>query len=472
MSTSALLLIALASVVLLLLLVIKAKAHPFVALLIVSLLVAFATGIPADKIITTIEKGMGGLLGHIASIIILGSMLGVLIEMSGGAESLAKTLTGVLGAKRTIAALTIVAFILGTPVFFEVGFIIIIPLIYGFSKVAHVSPLKFGLPMAGVMLTVHVALPTHPGAAAAAGILHSDVGWLMLAGIGVSVVVGIVGYFVARFINRRHYHLSINVLEQQQTAEVPDLSVNAQQTRLPPPNALVIGGLIVVPIMLIVSGTLCQALLLPENAVRQLMTVIGTPPVALLISLGLASWTLGIRRRMSLKKLGEVTGSAIPSSADVILVAGAGGAFGGVLVASGIGNALAEALETIHLPLMPAAFSAIAGAQSLAGFGHRGDPHHLRSAVAGGCRSGAAAAGAGDAGDLLRLARAVARQRRRILGRHAVSRTLGAGWTQNLDRLDNHHGGDGLSHHLAAVVCALMLTWVAPATLTSPRHRP
>ncbi|MDN7196802.1 transporter, partial [Klebsiella pneumoniae] len=110
---------------------------------------------------------------------------------------------------------------------------------------------------------------------AAAGILHSDVGWLMLAGIGVSVVVGIVGYFVARFINRRHYHLSINVLEQQQTAEVPDLSVNAQQTRLPPPNALVIGGLIVVPIMLIVSGTLCQALLLPENAVRQLMTVIG-----------------------------------------------------------------------------------------------------------------------------------------------------------------------------------------------------
>ncbi len=102
--------------------------------------------------------------------------------------------------------------------------------------------------MAGVMLTVHVALPTHPGAAAAAGILHSDVGWLMLAGIGVSVVVGIVGYFVARFINRRHYHLSINVLEQQQTAEAPDLSVNAQQTCLPPPNALVIGGLIVVPI--------------------------------------------------------------------------------------------------------------------------------------------------------------------------------------------------------------------------------
>ncbi len=355
MSTSVLLLIALASIIILLLLVIKAKAHPFVALLIVSLLVAFTTGIPADKIVTTIEKGMGGLLGHIASIIILGSMLGVLIELSGGAESLAKTLTKSLGDKRTIAALTIVAFILGTPVFFEVGFIIIIPLIYGFSKVSHVSPLKFGLPMAGVMLAVHVALPTHPGAAAATNILHSDIGWVMLAGIGISMIVGVVGYFVARSMNKRNYHLSVQVLEQQQTADAPDAPKVSRQ-HLTPPSALTIGGLIVVPIALIVSGTLCQAFLAEGSPVRQVMTVIGTPPVALLISLGLASWLLGIRRGMSLKKLGENTGGAIPSSADVILVAGAGGAFGAVLVASGIGNALAQALETIHLPLMPAAF--------------------------------------------------------------------------------------------------------------------
>ncbi|SQC43378.1 gluconate permease [Klebsiella pneumoniae] len=225
--------------------------------------------------------------------------------------------------------------------------------------------------------------------------------------------------------------------------------------------------------MLIVSGTLCQALLLPEKR--------GSPaddrhwyPAGRPADLpGPGQLTLGIRRRMSLKKLGEVTGSAIPSSADVILVAGAGGAFGGVLVASGIGNALAEALETIHLPLMPRRFSAIAGAQSLAGFGHRGDPHHLRSAVAGGCRSGAAATGAGDAGDLLRLApgcrtsttpdsgssRAISDSRCRM-----DSKT----WTV----LTTIMGVTGFLITLAAVVCALMLTWVAPATLTSPRRRP
>ncbi|MER1323695.1 transporter, partial [Klebsiella pneumoniae] len=110
-----------------------------------------------------------------------------------------------LGAKRTIAALTIVAFILGTPVCFGVSFIKISALLDGFNKVAHEWAVEFGQAMVGVMLTVHEALPTPAGPAAAAGILHSDVGWLMLAGIGVSVVVGIVGYFVARFINRRHY---------------------------------------------------------------------------------------------------------------------------------------------------------------------------------------------------------------------------------------------------------------------------
>jgi len=183
MSTALLLAIATASIVILLLLVIKAKVHPFVALLIVSLLVAIATGIPAEKIMETIITGMGGLLGHITIIIVLGAMLGAIIEASGGAESLAQRFSKTLGLKRTVAALTMAAFILGIPVFFEVGFIIVIPLIYGFTKVARVSPLKFGLPMAGVMLTVHVALPTHPGAAAAAGILHTDMGWLMILGI-------------------------------------------------------------------------------------------------------------------------------------------------------------------------------------------------------------------------------------------------------------------------------------------------
>jgi GntP family gluconate:H+ symporter len=353
MSTALLLAIATASIVILLLLVIKAKVHPFVSLLIVSLLVAIATGIPAEKIMETIITGMGGLLGHITIIIVLGAMLGAIIEASGGAESLAQRFSKTLGLKRTVAALTMAAFILGIPVFFEVGFIIVIPLIYGFTKVARVSPLKFGLPMAGVMLTVHVALPTHPGAAAAAGILHTDMGWLMILGIAISVPVGIIGYYVAKFMNRRHYPLSVEVLEQLQMARPEG---QEKKNEPAPPGALTISGLIVVPIILIVLGTLSHTLLAEGSLLRSVMTVIGTPPIALLIALGLAAWLLGVRRGWSKDKLEDLTGRAIPTSASVILVAGAGGAFGKVLVESGVGKALAVTLETLHLPLVPAAF--------------------------------------------------------------------------------------------------------------------
>ncbi|MEN4547872.1 GntP family transporter [Pantoea agglomerans] len=353
MSTALLLAIATASIVILLLLVIKAKVHPFVALLIVSLLVAITTGIPAEKIMETIITGMGGLLGHITIIIVLGAMLGAIIEASGGAESLAQRFSKTLGLKRTVAALTMAAFILGIPVFFEVGFIIVIPLIYGFTKVARVSPLKFGLPMAGVMLTVHVALPTHPGAAAAAGILHTDMGWLMILGIAISVPVGIIGYYVAKFMNRRHYPLSVEVLEQLQMAKPEG---QEKKNEPAPPGALTISGLIVVPIVLIVLGTLSHTLLAEGSLLRSVMTVIGTPPIALLIALGLAAWLLGVRRGWSKDKLEDLTGRAIPTSASVILVAGAGGAFGKVLVESGVGKALAVTLETLHLPLVPAAF--------------------------------------------------------------------------------------------------------------------
>jgi len=352
MSTALLLAIATASIVILLLLVIKAKVHPFVALLIVSLIVAISTGIPADKIMETIFSGMGNLLGHITIIIVLGAMLGAVIEASGGAESLAQRFSKSLGIKRTVAALTMAAFILGIPVFFEVGFIIVIPLIYGFTKVARVSPLKFGLPMAGVMLTVHVALPTHPGAAAAAGILHTDMGWLMMLGILISIPVGIVGYYVAKAMNLRQYHLSVDVLEQLQLAK-PE---GTPKSEVPHPGAMTIAGLIVVPIVLIVLGTLAHTMLAEGSILRDVMTVIGNPPIALLIALALAAWLLGVRRGWSKEKLEDLTGRAIPSSASVILVAGAGGAFGKVLVESGVGKALAVTLETLHLPLVPAAF--------------------------------------------------------------------------------------------------------------------
>ncbi|SUB16054.1 Inner membrane permease ygbN [Pantoea agglomerans] len=191
-----------------------------------------------------------------------------------------------------------------------------------FTKVARVSPLKFGLPMAGVMLTVHLALPTHPGAAAAAGSCTPTWDGWMILGIAISVPVGIIGYYVAKFMNRRHYPLSVEVLEQLQMARPEG---QEKKNEPAPPGALTISGLIVVPIVLIVLGTLSHTLLAEGSLLRSVMTVIGTPPIALLIALGLAAWLLGVRRGWSKDKLEDLTGRAIPTSASVILVAGAGG---------------------------------------------------------------------------------------------------------------------------------------------------
>lgn len=358
MSTSLLLIIAALGVVLLLLMVIKAKIQPFVALLVVSLLVALASGIPTGEVMKVMTAGMGGVLGSVTIIIGLGAMLGRMIEHSGGAESLAHRFSQALGPKRTIAALTIAAFILGIPVFFDVGFIILAPIIYGFAKVAKVSPLKFGLPMAGVMLTVHVALPPHPGPVAAAGLLNADIGWLTIIGLAICIPVGVIGYFAAKWLNRKPYPLSIEVLEQLQLAapEPTPAGKAPLSDRINPPGAGLVAALIVIPIAIIMLGTVSATLLEPGSVLRDTLSLIGSPAVALMIALLLAFYFLAIRRGWSLQHTSDVMGGALPTAAVVILVTGAGGVFGKVLVESGVGKALAEVLTTIGLPLIPAAF--------------------------------------------------------------------------------------------------------------------
>lgn len=358
MSTSMLLMIAVLGVVLLLLMVIKAKIQPFVALLVVSLLVALASGIPTGEVMKVMTAGMGGVLGSVTIIIGLGAMLGRMIEHSGGAESLAQRFSKALGPKHTVAALTIAAFILGIPVFFDVGFIILAPIIYGFAKVAKVSPLKFGLPMAGVMLAVHVALPPHPGPVAAAGLLNADIGWLTIIGLAICIPVGVIGYFTAKHLNRKTYPLSIEVLEQLQLAapEPPPEGKAPLSDRINPPGAGLVAALIVIPIAIIMLGTVSATLLEPGSALRDTLSLLGSPAVALMIALLLAFYFLAIRRGWSLQHTSDVMGGALPTAAVVILVTGAGGVFGKVLVESGVGKALAEVLTTIGLPLIPAAF--------------------------------------------------------------------------------------------------------------------
>ncbi|MER6143184.1 GntP family transporter [Streptomyces sparsogenes] len=371
MSHNALLAIAAVGVALLLLMIIKAKIQPFVALVVVSIGVALAAGVPAADLVATIEEGMGSTLGHIATIIALGAMIGRIIELSGGAASLAHSLMERFGEKRTPLALTAAGFLLGIPVFFEVGLIILMPIAYGVARASRKPLLVYALPMGAAMLTVHAFLPPHPGAVAAATTIGADQGWVLLFGIPVTAVVILLGHLLAKRMTRREYPMTPDVYAKvfgeavegdgggaraEGAGEGAQPKAVVEGAENPPSFGMVV-SLIVTPIALILLGTIGTNFLPEGSALRAVLTVLGAPMVALLIAAALAAYFLGARRGWSMGHISEVMGSALPGVAMVILVAGAGGVFGKVLVKTGIGDAVADVLDRTGLPLLALAFA-------------------------------------------------------------------------------------------------------------------
>ncbi|EHK68534.1 gluconate transporter family protein [Pseudomonas psychrotolerans L19] len=386
MSPLLLVLIAAAGIALLLFLVLKYKFQPFVALMLVSILVALAAGVEPSKLVATIEGGMGKILGHIAIIIALGAMIGRIIELSGGAEALAKTLIERFGNRRTPLALTLAGFLVGIPVFFEVGVIVLMPLAYGIARTARKPLIVFALPMCATMLTVHAMLPPHPGAVAAAGQLGADLGRVLLFGLPITAVLALIGWWVAGRMTRRHYPMTDDIRNdvygpqitdthlqqwgrgQDMAPGLPSLGAAAVKmdetpaglaAGLPPapaPGFGLVVTLILLPIVLILLGTLATSWLPAGNLLRDILTVVGAPLVALLIDTLLCAYVLGFRRGWSREQVSDVIGSALPGVAMVILIAGAGGVFGKVLVDTGIGAVVSELLRATGLPVLALGF--------------------------------------------------------------------------------------------------------------------
>jgi GntP family gluconate:H+ symporter len=374
-----------AGIALLLLLVLKYKFQPFVALMLVSIIVALVAGVKPGDLVATIEGGMGKTLGHIAIIIALGAMIGRIIELSGGAEALAKTLINRFGNRRTPLALTVAGFMVGIPVFFEVGVIILMPLAYGVARAARKPLLVYALPMCAALLSVHAFLPPHPGAVAAAGQLGADLGRVLMFGLPMVGILCLIGYLIAGRMTRRVYPMTDDIRSEVYGSHVTnnDLvawanndysrvseathtkelgleenasSLAARLPKAPAPGAGIIIALILLPIILILLGTLATTMLPAASMLRNVLTVLGAPLVALLIDTLLCAWLLGSRRGWSRSQVSDVVGSALPGVAMVILIAGAGGVFGKVLVDTGIGAVVSEALRNTGLPVLALGF--------------------------------------------------------------------------------------------------------------------
>ena len=356
LGTPVLLAIAAAGIAILLVMIIRFKIQAFVALLTVSILVAVAATIPLQDIFTVVSSGVGSTMGKVAILIALGAVLGRMIEVSGGVQSLADHFTRKLGARRVAVALTAVGFLVAIPVFFEVGIIVLVPIVYAFAKIAKVHPVKFGLPMAGIMLAIHVAVPPHPGIVAGAGVLGADIGLIALISLLICIPLGFLSYWVASIMNRKDYELLPAVKAQVEEFGSDSLVKVGHDgpgaAAIAPPRPGLIIFLIAAPIVQILLGTVGTLVLPKSDPLYGLAAFIGNPFLALLVAVALSFFLLAVRRGWSFKETGEIFEGSLPPIASILMVVAAGGVFGNVLQVSGIGSALSKTLDTLGVPLL------------------------------------------------------------------------------------------------------------------------
>ncbi|MBK1788544.1 GntP family permease [Prauserella cavernicola] len=357
-STAGLLTLAGVSIAVLLLLIIRAKLEPFIALIVVGLLTALAAGVPVGSLVgsaqsasdSLLESGFGGVLGHIAAIIGLGTMLGAVLEKSGGAQVLTSALLRAFGEKRAPLAMGIAGLIFGVPVFFDIGIFVLAPLVYVAAKQGGKSILLYCMPLLAGLSVTHAFLPPHPGPVAAAGLLGVDLGWVILMGAFASLPAWFIGgVLFSSWIGKR---IDVPVPEEMLAAskqEGPGAATGA-------PSLGLVSSIIAVPLVLILLGTFGSIWLPSGSTLTGVATFVGTPAVALTITVLLAFWLLGTRRGMTAKDLSELSSTALRPVAMILLVVGAGAFFGTVLAETGIGDAVANSLDSAGLPVILAAY--------------------------------------------------------------------------------------------------------------------
>ncbi|MET2010014.1 gluconate:H+ symporter [Microbacterium chocolatum] len=344
--------IAAGAIALILVMIIVFKVHAFLTLIIVSLLTALVAGVPIAAIATTLTGGFGATLGTVALLVALGAMLGRLIEHSGGAKALADKFVEVFGEKRAPFALGIASLILGFPMFFDAGLVMMLPIIFAIARrVSKNNVLLFGIPAAAAFSVMHVFLPPHPGPVTASELYGANLGVVLLIGLVIAFPVWYVsGYLWGKFIAARI------------PLPVPNLFGELdedQPTNPPKPRTIIL--LLLLPMFLIFLNTGLTTLASAgfvsiDSTWVQVLVLLGNSAVALLITVLVAIVVLGRRRGENGTALEKIVDSALGPVASVILITGAGGMFGAVLRASGIGDALADSLADLGLPIIVAAY--------------------------------------------------------------------------------------------------------------------
>ncbi|WP_024874534.1 GntP family permease [Saccharomonospora piscinae] len=343
--------IAAGAIAVLLVLIITLRVHAFLALVVVSIATAFATGIPAGQILDTLTEGFGSTLASVALLVGFGAMLGRLLEVSGGAQSLTDAMIRRFGERRAPLALGIASLLFGFPIFFDAGLVVMLPIVFSVARRLGGSVLLYGLPAAGAFSVMHIYVPPHPGPVAASTLLGADIGLV----IAFAVLIAVPTWYLTSYL----YGMWIG---KRIVLPVPDIlgDTEADQDEQPPSPSTVI-GLLLLPLVLIFANTGLSTAgdagwISTDAGWYDVVLTLGSTPIALLITVFVASYVLGTRRGKGMAVVERVLDSALGPVCAIILITGAGGMFGGVLQASGIGDALAGSLSDLGLPVIVAAY--------------------------------------------------------------------------------------------------------------------
>ena len=324
---------------LLVLLITWGKINPFLAFLVVSIVAGIFTGIPLENIGKSLQKGIGDMLGSLVIVVVLGAMLGKIVAESGAAQRIASVMMGIFGEKNIHWGLVFTGFIIGIPLFYNVGFVLMIPLIFSVVNQYKLPAVYVGLPMLASLSVAHGFLPPHPSPAALVAQFQANMGITLLYGFAIAIPAIIIGGPVFATTLKKIPSIPLKTFQNETLAEgqLPS-TLNSFLTAL-------------LPVFLLAFTTILAIYAKNIPALKSMSTFISDPQIVMLISVAVATFTLGIKMGFTMKKIMDFYTHAVKDVSMIILIIGGAGALKQILVESGVSNEIADVLK--NLPLNP-----------------------------------------------------------------------------------------------------------------------
>ena len=324
-------------------LVVRVRMHAFVAMMIVSLALGLAAGLPPTAVVTHFQQGVGTTLGFIAVVIGLGTFIGALLAESGGAVVVARAAVGAVGNRALPTVVALIGFVIGLPIFFSVGLVLLYPVVVGVAATAGRPLLTLALPLAAGLSGSHGLVAPHPGPLVAIDQLHADTGLSIVYGLiaGIPAVVA-GGPLFLRLLSAQTLSGSSSSAQATPSSTAPN-----------PPGAAATLGVVLLPIVLMLGATAATSMAggtaADAGLVLRAVLFLGQPSVALLVGTLAATEVFGRRRGLDSKALLGIAERSLFPVASILLIVGGGGGFGRVLAEAGIGPAITSAVRSFSL---------------------------------------------------------------------------------------------------------------------------